>query len=146
MREIKFRGKDASDNWVYGSLISGTTGKGVEVSFIAPGLPVGTSNFEFWETRMIRVKPETVGQFTGWSRKGKFELYGGDVIGFDDWAFSERERKKMRHHVGVIEWSGDYGKWMIKCKDGYFEGNDVADPQLLGNIYDNPELLEGNEL
>ena len=91
----------------------------------------------------VKVDPETVDQFTGWSRKGKFELYGGDVIAFDDWAFSERERKKMRHHVGVIEWSDEYGKWMINCgDDGIYEGNDVADPQLLGNIYENPELLE----
>ena len=48
----------------------------------------------------------------------------------------------MKHHVGVIRWSGEYGKYQIECNDGYYEGNDIADPQLLGNIHENPELLE----
>ena len=126
MRTIKFRGKCADDGmWRYGDLLH--------------------ENGLLWindNGLHCTVDENTVGQFTGWSRRGKFELYEGDVIGFDDWAFSERERKKMRHHVGVIEWSTDYGKWMIKCNDGFFEGNDVADPQLLGNIFDNPELKD----
>ena len=89
----------------------------------------------------VKVDPDTVGQFTGWSPRKCGDLYDGDIIAFDDWAFNDKERKKMQHHVGVIRWSDEYGKYQIECNDGFYEGNEVADPQLLGNIYENPELL-----
>lgn len=131
MRDIKFRAKSLHDgNWVY-------------------GLPVhynSNPRYEKWtihEDSGIEsdIDEETLGQFTGWKPRHCDELYDGDIIEFDDWAFNERQRKKMKHHIGVIRWSIDYGKWVIECKDGDFEGNDIADPKLLGNIYDNPELL-----
>lgn len=135
MRPIKFRGKDDDGNWLYGDLRQriGYWPSIVE-SYCTDEGKVGY--------REIAVKEDTVGQFTGWNPRKCGDLYEGDIIGFDDWAFSERERKKMKHHVGVIEWSGEYGKYLIKCKDGFYEGNDIADPQLLGNKYDNPELLQ----
>jgi len=143
MRTIKFRAKNGLDKWVYGSLVSGQSDNGTDVCFIAESLPVGTDDFEHWNLPMQRVKPETVGQFTGWKPRKCSELYEGDIIGFDDWAFTERQRKKMKHHIGVIKWSDEYGNFRIHCNgDGIYEGNDVADPQLLGNIYDNPELVK----
>lgn len=127
MRQIKFRGKHTkTGEWIYGSLLIAQDG----CCNIYDGL------------LYHKVKANTIGQFTGWNPRKCGDLYEGDIIGFDDWAFSERERKKMKHHVGVIEWSDEYGKYLIKCKDGFYEGNDIADPQLLGNKYDNPELLQ----
>ena len=131
MRQIKFRAQDiASNKWLYGDLRHHKDDVCI---------------FEQGGTKGEQVKRDTIGtigQFTGWNPRKCGDLYEGDIIGFDDWAFSERERKKMKHHVGVIEWSDEYGKYLIKCKDGFYEGNDIADPQLLGNKYDNPELLQ----
>jgi len=133
-RTIKFRGKcTLNGEWVFGDL---EYRRDKDRAFIH------TYHEDGKYDRCHEVIPETVGEYTGWTFKHKFELYESDIIGFDDWAFTPRQKKKMRHHVGVIEWSIDYGKWMIKCGDGLFEGNDVADPQLLGNIYDNPELIK----
>lgn len=134
MREYEFRGKDLdTGNWVYGDL---------HTLCDKPHIHTEHTHYPFAGKRVF-VDPETVGQYTGWSRRGKYKLYEGDIIGFDDWAFSERQRKKMRHHIGVIEWHNDDGKFVINCgNDGIYEGKDVADPQLLGNIYDNPNLLK----
>lgn len=131
MRQIKFRGKETSkpNRWMIGHYYEENGASFIWVK----------GEMKNWP---IEVDAETVGQFTGWNPRKCGDLYEGDIIGFDDWAFNERERKRMKHHVGVIEWSDEYGKYQIKCKDGFYEGNDIADPQLLGNKYDNPELLK----
>lgn len=138
MREYKFRGRVIDDDihygtWVFGDLEYNRAKNKARIH-------VYTDNGDYY--RQYTVDPKTVGQFTGWNPRKCGELYEGDIIGFDDWAFSERERKRMKHHVGVIEWSDEYGKYQIKCKDGFYEGNDVADPQLLGNVHDNPEFIK----
>ena len=134
-RIIKFRGRRLDNNkWECGDLeFRRATGRAF----------IHTYNDDGTYDRQHEVDPETVGQFTGWKPRKCSELYDGDIIGFDDWAFTERQRKKMKHHVGVIRWSDEYGSFRIHCKGGgIYEGNDVADPQLLGNIYDNPELIK----
>ena len=68
MRTIKFRGKNATDEWVEGSLITDkyqrTDGKQFDVAFIASGLPCMESPDDMWTAKMQRVKPETIGQDT----------------------------------------------------------------------------------
>lgn len=133
-RIIKFRGKDIkTGEFVFGDL---------ETRPREDFMVIHQYNEDGSYRSQVKVDPDTVGQFTGWSPLKCGELYDGDIIAFDDWAFNERERKRMKHHVGVIRWSNEYGKYQIECNDGNYEGNDVADPQLLGNIHENPELLE----
>jgi len=133
-RIIKFRGKDIkTGQFVFGDL---------ETRPREDIMVIHQYNEDGSYRSQVKVDPDTVGQFTGWNPLKCGELYDGDIIAFDDWAFNERDRKRMKHHVGVIRWSDEYGKYQIECNDGNYEGNDVADPQLLGNIHENPELLE----
>lgn len=141
MREIKFRGKNADGVWIFGSLIQGLASNSrvgeFTVSFIIPGLPCSTRGDDFWETRMYRVKPETVGQFTGLHDKNGKEIYEGDII-------------------RIKEPNGGYSEAEISfCDKGYFAINHGINDRVIagfvdknhikinGNIYDNPELLEG---
>ena len=134
MRTIKFRGKDIeTGKFIFGDL---ETRPKEDIMIIHQYNDDGSYKSQ------AKVDQNTVGQFTGWKPRKCGELYDGDIIGFDDWAFNERQRKKMKHHIGLIEWSDEYGKYLIKCKDGFYEGNDVADPQLMGNKFDNEELLK----
>lgn len=122
MREIKFRGKSIkTGKWHYGSLL--TTNNGW--AFITDMLP----NNE--------VKPATVGEFTGFKDIDGNEIYEGDIIQNDA-------------HPDTIERVFMYdGCWSV----GFY--HDEANPlawtlenapfKVIGNMHDNPKLLEGGK-
>lgn len=132
MREIKFRGKAHDDGrWLYGSL-----------DYRQWYSQICQKMFILTKTGCEEVRYETVGQFTGlYDRYGK-EIYESDIV--------ETERGRLC----VVEWfsSNSYQGWDLKPI--YTEENlKYEAPRLpflwkkdyikvVGNIYDNPELLE----
>ena len=126
MHEILFRGKNIDDgHWTYGTPI---TLKNCETYM----------NFEFmgWIDRAL-VIPETIGQYTGLTDKYGKRVFEGDILSgqLDDLFPTEESRYEVIWH--------DYG-WHIKDNSGM----DTADKKwikqyfkVIGNIYDNPELM-----
>ena len=125
MREILFRGKRLNN------------GKWVEGYFFRQygSNEIITADNELY----YHVLPETVGQYTGLKDKNGTRIFEGDILSahFDD-AFPDEETR------GWVCWH-DYG-WHIRIGahldtlesdwvSHYFE--------IIGNIHDNPELLEG---
>ena len=137
MREILFRAKGkGSGNWLYGyySRLSDVTGMN-DVLF-APAEDPDDSNHTYC------IIPETVGQYTGLKDRNGTRIFEGDILSahFDD-TFPDEETR------GCVCWH-DYG-WHIKIGahldtlesdwvSHYFE--------IIGNIHDNPELLEGDHI
>lgn len=85
---------------------------------------------------MVEVIPETVSQFTGLTDKYKKKIFEGDLIakGFE---------------IYEVRWNPEQVRWGIysnnfevagftKLSESYFE--------VIGNIYDNRELLENDKL
>ena len=76
---------------------------------------------------MVEVIPETVGQFTGLVDNSSEKIFEGDII--------RCEGDKIAYRVGFV--------------DGCFSPFDCLSSyrlEVIGNIYDNPELLEvGND-
>ena len=121
MREIKFRGKTGTGNWVYGDL-----------TFSRYGNPYIGSLSKKWSG----VKRNTVGQYTCMHDCNGKEIYDGDIVRTDD----EDEE------LAIIEWGDDTLKFMVThgnvCSDlGEYYPRDI---EVIGNIYDNPELLGGD--
>ena len=152
-RVIKFRGQDYQGKWHYGSLITLTDDSGELNYFILEG------NYELQTMEpfedFILVKPETVGQFTGlYDNNGK-EIYEGDIVTSDTYPFVDGEGNRNYH--GVIIWlEGGFVVETVRSAEttvrGLSEGNveRLTDflsrlPEVIGNIHDNPELLEVTE-
>lgn len=137
MREIIFRAKRKDNGeWVYGNLI--TDGEDVYVlpkEDLLKGLDIGG-----WidGVQTYEVVPKTVGQYTGLCDKnGLTKIFEGDIV-----------KTKYGRWGQVIWFSSPRGqRWNLipledkhKCPDDY----DLWAPknlEVIGNIHDNPELL-----
>ena len=114
MREIKFRGYNG-DKWVYGDLIHDSC-NGHELIFIDDNV----------ERTRHSVDKDTVGQFTGLHDSDRREIYEGDVLG-------------ASKTTVLVEWGVD--GWVADCFT-LLEWLKLHESHVIGNIYDNPELLE----
>lgn len=132
MREILFRGKRI-DN---GERAEGYLFKQWNRTFLLWGMTGDIPN-------MTEVVPETIGQFTGLTDKNGKKIFEGDIVEFTD----KYTRKKGRAEI-VFE---DF-KW--KYSGCYYGGNPIVwlcisdgsiEFEIIGNIHDNPELLEVEE-
>ena len=135
MREILFRGKRTDNGkWEYGSLLSPN-----EFNEIPHIVYIDYLN-EYGEIGEIStpVIPETVGQYTGLTDKNGVKIFEGDILGgFLDEEYPEHET------VVVVEWHENM--WVTrqgKCHPDLLEQSDLDCFEVIGNIHDNPELLE----
>ena len=136
MREILFRGKRIDNGeWVSsGNLIRFNPENGEDLVFI-PALNEPCScvhdekdNIIAFEKGMFyKVDTKTVGQYTGLKDKNGKRIFEGDVVydGFtkDKVVFEDCQWKLVDR----------YGKWIELFK---------REIEVIGNIHDNPELLE----
>lgn len=144
MREIKFRGKlSNSGKWAYGNLNINKVG----TIIITPDETVlGTYG---------RVEKETIGQYTGLQDKNGTEIYEGDIVTGTKYPFMENEKQNYIGIVVFYEDAAQFGyeyKCVNKEKRGISNGinNEFAanknliceELEVIGNIYDNPELLK----
>ena len=135
MREILFRGKgDKKYNdgmWYFGVPIRCDDGD----------WQICTNNSK------RTVIPETIGQYTGLKDKNDTKIFEGDIVlvPYIDPIFkctgndtSPCELATVKYCDGVfcVEYIESGDKFTLSAMDGYME--------IIGNIYDNPELLGGN--
>lgn len=123
MREIIFRGKRVDDDeWVYGFL----TKMWAKYHIID----------EYNENVAYKVVPETVGQYTGLTDKNGKKIFEGDIVKFSHPAFNKSRIGVISYEMNetgfVLRYKGDYS-WIAYTNEFY---------EVIGNIYDNPELLE----
>lgn len=152
MRQIKFRGKNSKDEWVYGSLIinEAENEKGrFQVAFIVPGLPCASDGDRYYTAYMERVKVETVGQFTGLHDKDGREIYEGDIVTMMRAPEGRRSSVLTRH---VIE-TDTVCRWHFRSLTKEvldilmsFTNFDSYRFSVIGNIHDTPELAHEESL
>ncbi len=125
MREIKFRAWDKNGQTMHdvGLLLIGHGA--TAYSYPQPGeeANVGTE-----DTNSMLM------QFTGLKDKNGKEIYEGDIVRFIYNSTPQEER------IGPVEWNEEYCSWWF--------GKLLIEPtprktmEVIGNIYENPELLK----
>jgi len=94
-------------------------------------------------------------QFTGLKDKYSKEIYEGDVLKCYDYSALDQDWNLDKIHIGVIEWTAPQFSLKIPGKQIYDtpsvkqKANDVfldywdnaEHVEVIGNIYENPELL-----
>ena len=134
MRTIKFRGKThGNGKWYYGSLVYSDEINAAIYFQTGSGL-VKTMDWVF-------VIPETIGQFSGLYDCNGNKIYEGDIV--------EWEKDGLMYVVKF--WNGMFYASVKECNDGIFGGfplhaltkHDDRKCKIVGNIFDNPELLKG---
>lgn len=131
MRTIKFRGKRTDESkyageWNEGGCIQCEESDDVLI------ISASTDHCTF----TCHVIPETVGQFTGLFDKNGKEIYEGDIVSVR--VSNNRFKKNPRFEKDVIIFEGG----RFRCKNNYIYHLENR-IEVIGNIYDNPELLEG---
>ena len=128
MRDILFRGKRLDNGaWVYGSLLQVECEDGSIVTAIFDRKDSGGD---------AEVHPSTVGQYTGLLDKNGERIFEGDVLTVDGEVGCFE--LKFNENTAMFIMDGD----AIRASFNIF-GNDEV--EVVGNIHDNPELLEGGE-
>lgn len=154
MREIKFRAKQVdTGKWLYGDLLQPNYERFLKNKDI--GNFLDEYKISILEKDFIRndyvIDPETIGQFTGLCDKNGKEIYEGDIVHCWDtiakcetWAVVEFGNPNAEYTWGwqLRKIKGSKGVNLdILCWVECEETNAYC--EIIGNIYDNPELLKG---
>lgn len=156
MRDILFRGKRIKDGkWMYGLLDD--ENHGADFTAILPNRN-DAARYVSW-----RVDPDTVGQYTGLQDKNGKRIFEGDIFKFPDEVFESYDTSCGTEYnswdtenygvVGFCEFTGrfDFVQYRFNQssvdadlhENHNMEFHDfVCELEVIGNIHDNPELLE----
>ena len=99
-------------------------------------------DFNLGGLQKFEVIPETVGQYTGKTDKNGKNIFEGDIVYC---------KSRLDNAIRVVIFECGQFRMVLsenyrsyQTNSGFYDIN-CFDKEVIGNIYDNPELLEGNE-
>lgn len=143
MREILFRGKSTKTNqWIYGGfhiwekrqvcVFGNDRLKDDEISCV-----ITVNSFADWNMprtmHAVEVIADTVGQYTGLTDRNGNKIFEGDIVNI----LTENEE------IGIIVYEdGGFIVRADKFSIDFINNINGTDVEVIGNIYDNPKLIE----
>lgn len=142
MREILFRGKGfRNEHWYYGNLYGN---KCKIIQF-----------FHNYSCKHAVIRDETIGQYTGLNDKNGVKIFEGDILSCDYYPYTSDGNQNYYAKVVWLDKNAAFGLYTFKNPTskvrGVSEGYDYIDDfksdewEVIGNIYDSPELFEEGE-
>lgn len=133
MREILFRGKNESGKWVEGYYIRAVWYLDEQVTDCI--FPIGTTLYPHCEhSGFESIVPETVGQYTGLTDKNGTKIFEGDIVNFKTTPYDFTKC--------IVEYRDYYAEYCAVDNKGFeYSMDKFCEYEVIGNIYDNPELL-----
>ena len=128
MREILFRGKRVdTGEWVHGDLIH-------HDGYVA----IWDKNASYVED--FEVIPESVGQYTGLTDENGKKIFEGDIVTFK--TFTQKLKAEVIYKGGEYWCKSKCGKELLSIVVENCKKDCELHCEIIGNIHDNPELLE----
>ncbi|MBD5473654.1 MAG: hypothetical protein HDR20_12415 [Lachnospiraceae bacterium] len=125
-REILFRAKRKSDGeWIFGNLLRTDD----------DGICIIQNHVPHHLLKNYEVDSETICQYTGLTDKNGRKIFEGDIVQYS----------KIGAVGKVVWYEGDYIGFAVDDIDDSFQQYDKElfdKHEVIGNIFDNPELLE----
>jgi len=141
MRKIKFRGYSKElKKWVFGDLIQDSE----DVFFIAKEKTIGRvgggaynihsgigwDDDNYYDISIV--EKSSIGQYVGLKDENGKEVYEGDII-----------KSQFLRKNGIIKYANDKVCFMAKISTNEWHFiSDLYDLEIIGNIYENSELLK----
>lgn len=148
-RIIKFRGLNPKTNeFVYGDLIQTPENKTRIIGFNNYTIKDELQSYVDYN---VLVDKDSIGQYIGLSDINDKEIFEGDILVENRYPYYSNEKL---NYVGIVEFKYSSWKVVLKCvdKDKYGISDGLTDinidndgfqnMEIIGNIYQNPELLE----
>lgn len=149
MREILFRGKSL----YYGHFVEGWVGPFTNGGYEGKSNRMCIRN-GMYAANIHEVDPQTIGQYTGLTDKNGTKIFDGDIVKyhyyFDDMDTTTFDLISKENTITARITIGNFGiyfenngliGYLLEYLDPYGKEGDI---EVIGNIYDNPELLEAN--
>lgn len=160
-------GKKTKGGWYYGKLLEDHVS---DIYAIVYYVNLAGNIYDLSEITIVNVIPETVGQFTGLTDKNGVKIFEGDILEvyFIDKAIKNEKKIDVKNtRTVLVEWSNDsfctkelYRNYRLDSKleiiteviydykgtaKGVPKNGDYYFTEVIGNIYENPELMKGGE-
>ena len=143
MRELLFRGQTRRK----GELVKMVSGEPIPSNWVYGGVFQGSGDFSIIYTYepidKFTVYSDTVGQFTGLTDKNGKKIFEGDIVHAKYWRETPFIVKYEQSRGGYYPFASGDGCGCCEIETiSPNKNGQVLDVEVIGNIHDNPELLE----